>query len=134
MRTKFVSLFTLLIVAGMILAACTPAEEGAVVTVIVGGEVQVVTATPGAEPAAPTLDPNLSTDTSSVTFVNDMTIGLTWLDERDASLHPGMAESWDISEDGKTYTFHPREGIPWARWDGEQVVEVMDCQDPAQVR
>jgi ABC-type transport system substrate-binding protein len=107
MRTKFVVLFSLLVVGGMILAACTPAAEQAVVTVIVGGEVQVVTATPGAEPAGPkivtlgfgapgdvsTMDPNLATDTSSTTFVNATTIGLTYLNEADATLHPGMASS-----------------------------------------
>lgn len=141
MRTKLVSVFSLLVVASMVLAACgTP--QPAVVTVVVGGEVQVVTATPGAEPAGPkvirasagapgdvpTLDPNKATDTSSVTFVNDMTIGLTWLDERDASVHPGMAESWDVSEDGLTYTFHLRTGIPWVRWDGDEIVQVLDCE------
>lgn len=148
MRTKFVVLFSLLVVGGMILAACTPAAEQAVVTVIVGGEVQVVTATPGAEPAGPkvvtlgfgapgdvsTMDPNLATDTSSTTFVNATTIGLTYLNEADATLHPGMASSWDISEDGKTYTFHLIEGIPWVRWNGEEVVEVMDCQETPAVR
>jgi oligopeptide transport system substrate-binding protein len=147
MRTKFVVLFSLLVVAGLILAACTTPEP-AVVTVIVGGEVQVVTVTPGAEPAGPkvitvtqgipgdvtTTDPNLASDTYSTTIVNATSVGLTWMDETDATLHPGMAESRDISEDGKTYTYHIRQGIPWVKWDGEQVVQVMDCQDPAQVR
>jgi len=32
---------------------------------------------------------------------------------------PGMATSWDVSEDGKTYTFHIREGAKWS--DGEPV-------------
>ncbi len=45
-----------------------------------------------------------------------------------------MAEFLDESEDGRTYTFHLRRGIPWVTWDGEQVVEVVDCQDPPQVR
>ena len=32
---------------------------------------------------------------------------------------PGQAESWEISEDGLTYTFHLRDGIQWT--DGEPV-------------
>ncbi|WP_136068946.1 peptide ABC transporter substrate-binding protein [Modicisalibacter radicis] len=32
---------------------------------------------------------------------------------------PGMATDWEVSEDGKTYTFHLREGATWS--DGEPV-------------
>jgi oligopeptide transport system substrate-binding protein len=143
MRTKWFGVVSLLIVAGLVLAACAPAAGTPVVqTVIVEGEVMVVTATPEAEAAGPktltyyfgpgdvpTLDPGLATDTSSVQIVNMAQVGLTYLNEVDVKLYPGMAESWDISEDGLTYTFKLRQGIPWVKYDGTEVVEVMDCQE-----
>jgi len=63
--------------------------------------------------------------------VNATTIGLTYLFENDATLHPGAAKSWDISEDGLTYTFHLYDNIPWVRWNGSEVEKVQSCPDEA---
>jgi len=43
---------------------------------------------------------------------------------------PGMAKSWDISEDGKVYTFHLLEKVPWVRYNADTgaVEEVKDEQ------
>jgi len=45
--------------------------------------------------------------------------GLTRLDAKTLEPLPGVAESWDISEDGRTYTFHLRKNANWS--NGESV-------------
>jgi len=77
----------------------------------------------------PTVDPNIAEDTTSIEIVNITNIGLTYLREADATLHPGMAQTWDISADGLTYTFHLLPNIPWVRWNGTEVEKVQSCPD-----
>ncbi len=43
---------------------------------------------------------------------NKIFSGLLKSDEN-LEMSPDMAESWEISEDGKTYTFHLRDGVKW---------------------
>lgn len=75
----------------------------------------------------PTLDPGIAEDTSSITVIEETFVGLTRLDEVTNELHPGMASKWDVSADGKVYTFHLRNDVPWVKWDGKQVVKVQNC-------
>ncbi len=57
------------------------------------------------------LDPHLVTAFASVIVIGDTIYeGLTTIAE-DLSVQPGLAKSWDISEDGLTYTFHLHEGV-----------------------
>ena len=58
------------------------------------------------EPAS--LDPHKVSGTWENYVVGDMFIGLTTEDTK-AKAIPGVAESWTVSEDGKTYTFKLRE-------------------------
>lgn len=39
-------------------------------------------------------------------------------------LMPALAESWEESEDGLTYTFHIRKGVKWYSSEGREVAEV----------
>ena len=55
----------------------------------------------------PTLDPHLTTDTTSAGIVVELFSGLVTLNT-DLQLVPDVAESWDISEDGMVYTFKIR--------------------------
>jgi peptide/nickel transport system substrate-binding protein len=58
-----------------------------------------------------------SLDPHAVTAVNDFRIlvniydGLTRYKDATLEVEPSLAESWDISDDGKTYTFKLRDGV-----------------------
>jgi oligopeptide transport system substrate-binding protein len=58
------------------------------------------------EPA--TLDPNAAQDSVSLAILGGLHRGLVYLDA-DFNVVPALAESWDISEDAKTLTFHLRD-------------------------
>ncbi|MGH7850000.1 MAG: ABC transporter substrate-binding protein, partial [Thermodesulfobacteriota bacterium] len=64
----------------------------------------------GNEP--PSLDWSLATDSTSVNIINNIMEGLTKFGA-DFTPEPNLAESLQISEDGKTYTFKIREGVKW---------------------
>jgi len=56
------------------------------------------------------LDPALSTDVPTGRVVAYLFDGLTRF-EPDASVSPSLAERWDVSADGLTYTFHLHQGV-----------------------
>lgn len=157
MKKSLFVVFSLLIVASMLLTACQPQVVETVKTVVVTQEVvkegetvietvvQTVIVTPEPAPVeagpkavrinlgpgdVPTLDPALASDTSSVQIIRETHVGLTNQDEVTNELQPGLAESWDVvnNDDGtSTVTFHLRTDVPWVKWDGSAVVQVPDC-------
>jgi peptide/nickel transport system substrate-binding protein len=59
-----------------------------------------------------TMDPAQIGEALTDEIVNNVCDQLVGFDPEDASkLRPALAERWDISEDGRTYTFHIRKGI-----------------------
>jgi len=70
----------------------------------------------GAEPE--TLDPAIITGQPEGRIVNALFEGLCAYDENGHAV-PGVAESWDISPDGRTYTFRIRPDAKWS--DGRAV-------------
>ena len=67
------------------------------------------------------LDTNLATDGESFEVIADCIDGLTQMDADGAAI-PAIAESYDLSEDGKTYTFHLRD----AQWQNGTPVTAND--------
>ena len=59
------------------------------------------------------LDPQQATDGTSFEVIADYTDGLTQMDA-DGQAVPAIAESWETSEDGLTWTFHLREDAVWS--------------------
>ena len=60
----------------------------------------------GSDPT--TLDPHLTGDVASAVYIVEVFGGLVTLD-RDLEVAPDLAKDWEISNGGKTYTFHLRE-------------------------
>ena len=59
------------------------------------------------------LDPQQATDGTSFEVIADYTDGLMQMDA-DGSPIPAIAESYEVSDDGLTYTFHLREDATWS--------------------
>jgi hypothetical protein len=60
----------------------------------------------------PTLDWTRATDGVSITVIEQLMRGLTRLGP-DLRPAPALAERWDLSPDGRTYTFHLRRDVRW---------------------
>jgi len=60
------------------------------------------------------LDPAIITAQADMRIVSGLFEGLTRLEPVAARAVPGLAERWEISPDGKTYTFHLRTNLQWS--------------------
>ena len=69
----------------------------------------------GAEPAD--LDPHLVSGVTEHVILSKLFEGLVNLDARTLQPMPGVAESWELSPDGREYTFHLRRSARWSNGD-----------------
>ena len=65
------------------------------------------------------LDPVLLNYTADIQIVNMICEELVTTNDEGTEIIPSLAESWDVSEDGLTYTFHVKEGLKFS--DGTDV-------------
>jgi oligopeptide transport system substrate-binding protein len=57
-----------------------------------------------------TLDPAIARSDASLTYIVEIFGGLVSFDP-ELNLTPDIAERWEVSSDGKTYTFYLRNGV-----------------------
>ena len=155
-KNKLFSVLALLIISSMILAACGGAATEAPMTEEpaapaateapaeptaepepMGPPTEPQTAAVASDPVTydgydttdiPTLDPQLGEDTVSIGYIENLFVQLTNVDLETTEIVPEAATSWDISDDGLTYTFHIRNDIPWVKYDGAgNVVQEADA-------
>lgn len=114
MSKKLLAIVSLLILGSLVLSACGPkVQEGTVST----GD--LVTNTGYSTTEIPTLDPQLGEDVVSIDYIENLFVHLTNYDLITADIVPEAATSWEISDDGLTYTFTIRTDIPWVNHNPE---------------
>jgi oligopeptide transport system substrate-binding protein len=114
MSKKLLAIVSLLILASMVLSACGPkVQEGSVAT----GD--VVTYYGARDDEISTLDPQLGEDVISINYIENLFVHLANYDLVTADIVPEAATSWEVSEDGLTYTFTIRTDIPWVKHNPE---------------
>lgn len=142
--------FAVIVVALAACAAPTPEKVTVKETVIVAGTPKVVeatkvvekvvTATPlppkvqdtfifGAQGEPICLDPAIITDGISARVTNQIFEGLVKFDKDTTNVVPSLAEKWDVSADGKVWTFTLRKGVKFhdgTDFNAEAVVKNFD--------
>jgi oligopeptide transport system substrate-binding protein len=115
---KSLSIWAAALVLLVAVAACGGSGDGA------SGKAdkQEITVNWGAEP--PSLDPGLATDTTSSNILLNVMDPLVKLGP-DLEPVPSLAESWEVSPNGKTVTFHLR---PDGRWTNGDPVTAADFE------
>ncbi|MEK5233307.1 ABC transporter substrate-binding protein [Lysinibacillus sp. FSL K6-0232] len=115
---KFLTLgVMLLLILSTVLAACGGSESGdsgskdsssGGDSASSGGEKTLVYGRGGDSVA---LDPAVVTDGESFSITGNIYETLVSFGKEDMTINPGLAESWEPSEDGLTYTFKLKEGV-----------------------
>ncbi len=99
------------LIAAVVLTACTPRETA----VDRGNREQVLHR--GVGPDLADLDPHLATQAGDYNVLSALFEGLVAEDPVDLHPVPGVAERWDVSPDGLTYTFYLRADARWSNGD-----------------
>ena len=95
------------------LCLCSCVRKGG--RVAQGNHEQVLFLGNGADPGG--LDPQTIIGEPESHIFNALFEGLVSMDPKDLHPIPGVAKSWDLTDDGRTYTFHLRHDARWSNGD-----------------
>lgn len=104
----------LLLISFIFLASCS-GENDAKSKVDIFSEQGILLLGNGTEPSG--IDPHIVTGVPEHHLLIALCEGLTTSNPRGGSSMPGAAESWEISEDGRTYTFKLQKNGKWSNGD-----------------
>ncbi|MGE6631079.1 peptide ABC transporter substrate-binding protein [Bacillus sp. NPDC077027] len=107
-------LFGVLLMLVFLLFGCTANEQTGKGSSSSSAKEKVLRLNNESEPTS--FDPPIGFNNVSWQGLNNLMEGLTRLNDKHEP-SGAMAEKWDISDDGKTYTFHLRDGIKWSNGD-----------------
>ncbi|KAB2646031.1 MAG: peptide ABC transporter substrate-binding protein [Verrucomicrobia bacterium] len=110
MRFKLVLLTVCIFVAATCVSCrrtSTPVDKATLAKILLLGN--------GSEPQD--LDPQVCTGLADYNVLIALFEGLTCIDEKTSQAVPGVAEHWNISADGRVYTFHLRASARWSNGD-----------------
>lgn len=89
-----------------------------------GGREKILHFSIGAEPSD--LDPHTVSNTGDGKIIQSLFDPLVGFDPATLAPAPGLAERWEISEDGLTYTFHLRADARWSNGDPITAQDVVE--------
>lgn len=72
---------------------------------------------------APSIDPQITTDNNGINLAENLFAGLTNFNHATNTIEGELAQSWEVSADGRTWTFHLRDDIYWVRPSETTVVD-----------
>ena len=101
----------LLLISTCLLWSCTPSKDTKIPTKGKGGIYYGGTFRINEEENFKNLYPLNVTEVVSHRITNQIYEGLVKLSQKDLSVIPGLAESWEINEDATVFTFHLRQGV-----------------------
>ena len=85
----------------------------------------------GSEP--PSIDPQKASSENSITLIENLFVGLTRFNSSTNQIEPMLAKSWEVSENGRQWSFYLRDDIYWLKTTEERLGSFFQVEPVAPV-